>query len=45
MLQILYGVTDSIRASTRQNTLHDYIQNGYYPDMKYSILILRKMRG
>ena len=38
-------VTDSIRASTRQDTIHGYVQNGYYPVMKCSIRILCKMRG
>ena len=45
VLHINGNNNNSIRASTRQHTIIGYVQNGYYPDMKYSIRILHKMRG
>ena len=38
-------VIDSIQANMHQYTKYDYVQNGYYPLIKYSIHILCEIRG
>ena len=48
LVELFYSipdVIDSIRVNTRQYTKYGYVQNGYYPLMKYSIRILREMQG
>ena len=42
---LIADVIDSIQKSMYQYTMHGYVQNGYYPLMKYSIYILHKMQG